>query len=417
MPFGIAPNTLAGVRHPADESNPERVCRQGQRLVEDTNADRNGRMVDDDSMNFWVYTCWNCNQNDSDRDYFRQTQFMHQFPSHCWICDQCVNDAEHEDSNDCIDGCDCEDCENSRHRADNIEEWNFVPIPLFFRTDVELKAAEKIMNEARKKRGIGTRNLSRLAATNEDRTPFLAFEIEVENTANRVLNGDAVSNVAHDWNYAKYDGSVPTGFEIVSHPFTFDYFRRDMRKDWESMLRSLKEDGLTSFKTETCGMHVHISKSAFTNYHLYRFLRIWYFSKRFTLWLSKRNEHSFNMYAGFNKEGSFPIARKAKDKYYPEKYESINLAHPASVEIRIFRGTLHPDSFQRNIETVQAAFEFSDPYSADKVRTAGITPDGFAKFVRTHKKRFPKLHNHFWDHGHVVSEIQRETASVAKGTI
>ncbi len=395
------PNLTVGVREPANEERPQRVVIEGF-----VYAELAGARVSCPENNHWAYVCSECGIHDRSPEYFEHS---HYFFHEAWVCVHCISTAEHdaEDTEDC----DCADCQNNRYRADNIQEYDYTPTPLFFRTDAELKSATKIYNDLRKKRGLGAATFSDRFGFDQDRTPFIAFEIEVENENNLVRNGEAVSNVEYDWNFAKYDGSLQTGFEIVSHPFTFDYFNGPMLEEWQRTLRSLKADGFTSYNAETCGMHVHISKEAFTNYHLYRFLRIWYFSKRFTMWMSKRSRGSFDQWAGFNKNGSYPIVRKAKDKFYRDKYESVNLAHEQSVEIRIFRGTLHPDSFRRNIETVHAAFQFSDPYSADKVKTSEITPDGFAKYVRTHQKTYPQLFNHFWNHGHVVSEIARETIS------
>lgn len=366
---------------------PECIWRMGRRYSSEFS-----RRVDDESLNFWEYCCYNCGNMDPNISAFETSDRFH---GH-WVCRSCNTS---NDDYDC--GCDCgdPDCETCREdRAPNIHEYNYVPCVQFFRT----------ADEERK-----YRRSSKL-----DRTPYLSFEIEVENHGCKVSNETAVNETAYDWNYAKYDGSLSSGgFEIVSHPFTFDLFRGDMLSEWQNVLISLSRNGYRSFEQPSCGMHVHISKAAFTNYHLYRFLRIWYFSRRFTFWLSRRSQNTFDMYAGFNKTGPYPIARKARDKYFPEKYESVNLAHADSVEIRIFRGTLDVNSFRRNIETVYAAFQFSDPYSADKVKTFQITPEGFAKFVKRHKKDFPELYKHFWNHGHVVSEIARETASTAKGEI
>ena len=93
---------------------------------------------------------------------------------------------------------------------------------------------------------------------------FMGLELETEWVSHsgmadgvRELNsrfGDAV--------YCKHDGSLTNGFEIVSHPRSLESWQQF--EALGSMLESLRLSGARSWNPETCGIHVHLSRDAFT---------------------------------------------------------------------------------------------------------------------------------------------------------
>jgi len=60
----------------------------------------------------------------------------------------------------------------------------------------------------------------------------------------------------------KRDGSLNYGFEIVSTNATFDYHKNIF---WQSFLLKNNNDDVRGFKAKTCGMHIHFSRSYFTD--------------------------------------------------------------------------------------------------------------------------------------------------------
>ncbi len=312
-----------------------------------------------------------------------------------WTTSQQIDLAESDYcSGFCCPSCITNSCQRERNYESGIQDYSYVPEPVFFQTEAETR---RIMSPSDKPK---------------DPLPYLAFELEVEADGDYSCSDLAGSLARAEW-YFKSDGSLSDGFEVVSHPFTYDYFRQDL--PWQRMLTECRDSGFLSYDTDTCGIHVHVSKNAFTNYHLYRFMRVFYKSYGFSLWLSRRSRNNFDEWAN---HGGFPqgsrsltraMSTKAKEKYYHSKYEVVNLAHPNSVEVRIFRGTLNADSFRRNIETVYAAYQYSRP--GGKVRTKNISPVGFAQFVKESRKDFPRLFNQLWHKGHLVSEVERPEIS------
>ena len=223
---------------------------------------------------------------------------------------------------------------------------------------------------------------------------FLGIELEVESQIDheqrdnsRSICDDAAEKVISDYLYCKNDGSLEDGFEVVSHPMTFEYIREHGRAIWDRTL-NLNKLGFRSYNTTTCGMHVHIAKKAFSSLHLYKFLKLFYENQKFILAISQRRLENLTRWSGFgeNEQPDLSLIQKAKIKSAYIRYSAVNLTNRSTVEVRIFRGTLHEDSFWKNIEFVAAAFEYSRTVA---IKNVGVYT--FCKYVEKHAQRFPNL--------------------------
>ena len=221
-------------------------------------------------------------------------------------------------------------------------------------------------------------------------TLFFGIELEVEepDNANRA---DIISKFP-DFVFCKHDGSIQHGFEIVSHPATFNWLL-DNQAYWNSIL-DIRMVGYRSYKTETCGMHVHMSKAAFGNYHLYKFMQFFYDKHNidFILNVSQRKSVLLSRWASCQ-DSKRNLIYKARYKSYGEegKYQAIRLERRDTVEVRVFRGTLNPQSFWKNIEFCKALYDFTK-YS----KVHDINEIGFRGFLKTKRKMFPNLYNYLW---------------------
>ncbi len=61
--------------------------------------------------------------------------------------------------------------------------------------------------------------------------------------------------------YCKHDGSLEDGFEIVTHPMSLEYHEKHM--PWAAVLQEAVSMGYRSHQAGTCGLHIHVSRSAF----------------------------------------------------------------------------------------------------------------------------------------------------------
>lgn len=200
---------------------------------------------------------------------------------------------------------------------------------------------------------------------NENReSVFFGIELEIENEKNDVKNKIAAEQITNNlpFTYCKSDGSLNNGFEIVTHPLSFEYIKENSGKI-EETLKYLTESGFRSFNTKTCGMHIHISKSNFSTWHLFRFMQFFQQNKDFIIKLSQRELSNLDRWAALSDENRKEIiyktkcAKKNKDNF--SRYSAINLNNSHTIEIRIFRGTLAAGSFFKNIEFCRSLFEFT----------------------------------------------------------
>ena len=218
------------------------------------------------------------------------------------------------------------------------------------------------------------------------------FELEIENN-NGLDSNEIAKRITEALNgliYCKRDGSLNSGgFEIVSHPFTFDFLKNHLlKKNKLNPIFELRTEGFRSYNTDTCGMHVHLSKKAFTDLHLYKFMKFFYENPRFVWKFSQRKLSNFNRWSTLTEDNQ-PIMQKVKEKQNPSRYIAVNLNNNHTVEIRIFRGTLKKEGFLRNVEFCHAVFEFTKNASLQKANNL----NDFYTFVSMNKTKYSNLYD------------------------
>lgn len=225
-----------------------------------------------------------------------------------------------------------------------------------------------------------------------DKTPFFGIELEVERkNSNDIKHSEMAEMIENDHWYFKSDGSLTDGFEIVTHPMTFNYIKQSSQT-FEDSLRLLIDNNYNSYNANTCGMHVHITKKCFTTWHLYRFLKFFVENKEFIVAISQRKMEKLKKWANIEDDNESELIYKAKKKNgNNERYVAVNLRNNATIEIRIFRGTLNFNSFMKNIEFCHAVFMYTKESNE-------ITLNGFKEYLNYSKdysnlKKFITLKN------------------------
>lgn len=195
------------------------------------------------------------------------------------------------------------------------------------------------------------------------------------------FNNDIEKIVDGDFMYCKHDGSLGYGFEIVTHPFTWEWWRQNRDGKIKDTLEMLRSRGYISHDSGRCGLHVHMSKVAFQkgklygpdgrvkyegNTHLMRFCAMIYKNPKFMVWLSRRDKAD-PQYAKISswKEGRAGndllkrVAMTGQGPGHGNKYEAVNTMPTHTNEVRIFRGTLNFKSFCSSIELCHALWAYS----------------------------------------------------------
>jgi hypothetical protein len=244
------------------------------------------------------------------------------------------------------------DCPNCSNYSDNIRDHYFKPKPIFYYN-----------------RG------KTIKFSHNNRKLYFGFELEVDNNNEDQNDSDNVAysllkevNKDKEFIYCKEDGSLNNGFEIVSHPFSFEWLCKN-NSILDPIFNTLINKGYRSYKTRTCGMHVHMSKNGFSNLLLFKFLKFIYNNKSFSKFISRRSESNLNNWCTLDEKiHKLSLINCAKIKTsIGYRNTAINLLPTNTIEIRLFRGTLNKFAFLRNIEFLHSLYKFCSEESINKL--------------------------------------------------
>ena len=201
---------------------------------------------------------------------------------------------------------------------------------------------------------------------------YFGVELEIDeagedsDNARRLL---AIANQGQPRLYCKHDGSLDDGFELVTHPMSLSYHRTEM--PWEALLREAVHMGYLSHQSGTCGLHIHVSREAFGDTYAHQeaaIARVLYFFEKHweeLLKFSRRTQRQLDRWAARYGYRDCPrdILDRAKSGH-AGRYTCVNLQNTATVEFRIFRGTLKRNTLLASLELVdkicQLALYLSD---------------------------------------------------------
>ncbi len=220
----------------------------------------------------------------------------------------------------------CESCYHKLDEGHYIHDYYYKPEPVFFGSDDNL---------------------------------YMGIELEIDEGGEYEENAEKILELANrgdEYVYLKHDGSLNYGFEIVSHPMTLNYHKNNML--WKDILRKAIYMGYKSHQAVTCGLHIHVSKSALGDTYEEKenvIARLVYFYEKFwaeILRFSRRTESTANRWASryggvlSTCKNSLDTAKKAG----LGRYTAVNLNNDSTVEFRIFRGTLRYETFIATLE-------------------------------------------------------------------
>jgi hypothetical protein len=240
------------------------------------------------------------------------------------LCATCNDEIDLNNDSYTYDDCDdiiCQDCNENRGSA-NILSYSYKPEPKFFRTD------------------------------NNPKTLFYGLEIEVEgdrDTAAEVLDLSELF-------YCKEDSSLDNGFEIVTHPFSWNWFEEN-KNLFKDLSKLLIRRGMRAYNCGRAGIHVHVSRNQISDLTIAKLLIFFYSEPDLIQLISQRTKSSFNSWSNilYQKNRIYDIANK---KYSIDRNSAINLYNLNTVEFRSFRSNLRYDRILKNIQFVKSIIEF-----------------------------------------------------------
>jgi len=216
---------------------------------------------------------------------------------------------------------------------------------------------------------------------------YMGFEIEVERAYNHLEEwyGDAREDYdSPEFVYCKSDGSLGTdGVEFVTMPATLEAFEQLF--PWQAFV-NLQENGARAWAYENCGMHIHVSRTAFRPSHLYKFVRFQLENSGMCIDFAQRHVH----WGSWNNETM--VDAKKRTSHYTKRpasgarYSAINLSNWNTVELRYFRSNILPNGIRRNAQWVQAIYDYTKQLSSNRVMSQGWQEAPFVDFINSSEK-------------------------------
>lgn len=210
------------------------------------------------------------------------------------------------------------------------------------------------------------------------------LELETERTNVYDVTCEAIAtrlNQNHPAHFAfERDCSVQNGFEIISEPATIKTHLLPDGMGWPDVLATLEAEGYQSHDGGSCGLHIHASRAGLGSrpdtidkaiskltYLCDKFYEneLMTFSRRMpsqvSHWARKNN-------ANITDADSPRVAITKSKATATERYKALNLTNPATIEFRIFRGTLCLETFNATLQFVDTMIQFCKTHTWDEVK-------------------------------------------------
>jgi hypothetical protein len=202
-----------------------------------------------------------------------------------------------------------------------------------------------------------------------DGTGYYGLEVEIDDGHDKQEAAKAIREAGGDHIYLKEDGSLSCdGIEMVTHPATLNYHINHF--PWAEICEAALSYGYRSHNTDTCGLHIHASRSLFGDTDIEQDLTIakiillidrWYDTKivnfarrnlsRMRRWADKPNA---DIKPGDDESAAVYKSKKTAN----DRYKAVNLRNHHTVEFRFFRGTLKQDTIIASIQWVETIIKY-----------------------------------------------------------
>jgi len=194
-------------------------------------------------------------------------------------------------------------------------------------------------------------------------------ELEIDDGEQREDAARDIQDTGGGHIYIKEDGSLSyAGMEIVTHPATLDYHTNNF--PWDDICTTALSYGYRSHDTDTCGLHIHVSRSLFGSDQMEQDLTIakiillidrWYDTH--IVRFARRDINKMRQWAGKPnadirpEDGDFDAVNKSK-KTATDRYKAVNLCNRNTIEFRFFKGTLKRDTIIASIQWVDTIINY-----------------------------------------------------------
>ena len=283
-----------------------------------------------------------------------------------------------------------------------IHSYGFHPRPSFMRSDGTHSAYVTYLDSS----------MPGNVRSNGRTTFTMGFELETQYVGDESFSRDIPIELLNDVNsshesdiYLKEDGSVYNGFEIVSHPGELDYFMNHFK--WKG-IENLARKGFQAWKRPCCGLHVHVSKSAFADTsHKFKFIAFVYKNRPEMVQLAGRESHDYASYdirrflnshrdwVGDNgkiiRHTNLMKMAKGED-CNNSRSVAVNIQNEKTIELRLFKPSLKTETVRVALQFCDALFNYTEVISTyDILQKNALTFPEFRKWVTANNEKYKVL--------------------------
>lgn len=190
---------------------------------------------------------------------------------------------------------------------------------------------------------------------------FLGMELEMEtgdfdDEAREVIKDSCTSDLC----YLKSDGSINSGFELVTHPMSYSWALEHF--PWE-MLTSLKNAGASTH--DKVGIHVHLSRKGFKSpTHIFKWMKFIYRNSAKVTRIAGRQSFEW---ASFDPDDRTNIKYYCKGQHGRARYRAVNTQNDQTFELRVFRSSLDPHEVKAFLGFADASVKYTRDLTATEI--------------------------------------------------
>lgn len=202
-----------------------------------------------------------------------------------------------------------------------------------------------------------------------DHSPiYLGTEVEIENTKDIISNDEAAQTIQTLIPvYPMHDGSINNGFEMVSDPQNIEW-TMEHREDFERAFKYLTDNGFRGDETSTCGLHIHVSRDPLHPDTIDKILLFMENYKDELINLARRHSTEWSAFISDRNEDFVQSLTYIKDKKHNNgRYMALNLQNTHTIEFRLFRSTLNPNTYLATVQLVASIVHVCNTYPIEEI--------------------------------------------------
>lgn len=227
-------------------------------------------------------------------------------------------------------------------------------------------------------------------------TLTLGFELEMELERFEICRAASLARTLLELTngraYLKRDASVSNGFELVTHPASLAYHQYE--EHWSGVCAKAVKHKFRSHDvrqwggTRSCGLHVHVGRKQLgrTDEERVQTVRkltaiVEHFANEMTVF-SRRSSYQLESWAGFrygtslrghwgslsDENSDFIRTRNTHD----DRYYAINCENAATVEFRLFNGTLKRDTLIATLQLVHNICDYARSHTWEEIQSDDV---------------------------------------------